>query len=123
MLLNNDLGIADVADCIVVSMRPDLGDEGMQQLMQALSQRLMLGRQHAVLLDFSGVMLLDHHEFRQVRKLAEVCRLLGAVCCWLGSMQGSPPSWRCRCRARAAALLSRHGDAFAHVRRTLKDEE
>jgi hypothetical protein len=35
MLLNNDLGIADVADCIVVSMRPDLGDEGMQQLMQA----------------------------------------------------------------------------------------
>ena len=35
MLLNNDLGIADVADCIVVSMRPDF-DEGMQQLMQAL---------------------------------------------------------------------------------------
>ena len=84
MLLNNDLGIADVADCIVVSMRPDLGDEGMQQLMQALSQRLMLGRQHAVLLDFSGVMLLDHHEFRQVRKLAEVCRLLGAVCLLVG---------------------------------------
>ncbi|MGL6050306.1 MAG: anti-anti-sigma factor, partial [Aeromonas salmonicida] len=37
---NNDLGIADVADCIVVSMRPDLGDDGMQMLMQALSQRL-----------------------------------------------------------------------------------
>ena len=54
MLLNNDLGIADVADCIVVSMRPDLGDEGMQQLMQALSQRLMLGRQHAVTLFEAG---------------------------------------------------------------------
>ncbi|MCO4198088.1 anti-anti-sigma factor [Aeromonas hydrophila] len=124
MLLNNDLGIADVADCIVVSMRPDLGDEGMQQLMQALSQRLMLGRQHAVLLDFSGVMLLDHHEFRQVHKLAEVCRLLGAVCLLVGLNAGiaaflaladaEPGPLRC---------FLDMDDAFAHVRTTLKDEE
>jgi len=87
-LESNDLGVADVADCIVVSMRPDLGDEGMQRLTQALSQRLLAGRQHAVLLDFSAVTLLDHHEFREVRKLADVCRLLGALCLLVGLNPG-----------------------------------
>lgn len=87
-LESNDLGIADVADCIVVSMRPDLGDEGMQRFMQVLSQRLLSGRQHAVLLDFSAVTLLDHHEFKQVRKVADVCRLLGANCLLVGLNPG-----------------------------------
>ncbi|BCD84627.1 sigma-B regulator RsbS [Pseudomonas solani] len=87
-LESNDLGIADVADCIVVSMRPDLGDEGMQRFMQVLSQRLLSGRPHAVLLDFSAVMLLDHHEFKEVRKVADVCRLLGANCLLVGLNPG-----------------------------------
>ena len=123
MQLNNDLGIANVADCVVVSMRPDLGDDGMQLLMQTLSQRLVQGRQRAVLLDFSGVMLLDHHEFRQVCKLADVCRLLGAICLLVGLNAGiaaflalteaQPGQLRC---------FIDMDDAFAHVNR-LKAEE
>ena len=119
---DQDPSIADVADCILINMRPDLGDDGMQALMQSLSRRLVRGRQHAVLLDFSGVTILDRHEFDQVHKLAGMCRLLGASCLLVGLNAGIA-AFLAQSGAQAGTLCCfiDMDDAFAYARR-LKSE-
>lgn len=76
------VSMTEAQGCLVVSMPDDMLDEAFDQFYHAVSQRLVESRLPALILDFSGVSLLDLHEFERVQKLAHVAGLLGAqVCC------------------------------------------
>ena len=70
----------------------------------------------------SRVMLLDHHEFRQVRKLASVPPdSVPSVAGW--AQWGSPPSWRWPMPSGPLRCFLDMDDAFARVRQDAQDEE
>jgi rsbT antagonist protein RsbS len=57
-------------------------DDAFEQLYQAVSRKLVGSRRLALILDFSGVAILDLHEYSRVRELAQVAAFLGSeVCC------------------------------------------
>lgn len=67
--------------CLVVSVPDAMVDEAFDQLYQAVSQRLVEARMPALILDFSGVAILDLQEFERIQKLARVAGFLGAQAC------------------------------------------
>lgn len=76
------VSMTEAQGCLVVSMPEDMVDDAFEQLYHAVSQRLVESRLPGLILDFSGVPLLDLHEFERVQKLAHVAGFLGAqVCC------------------------------------------
>ena len=70
--------MTEVQGCLVVTMPGDASEEAFAQLFAAVSARLSVSRVPAVILDFSGVRILDLHEFGRVRTLAKVAGFLGA---------------------------------------------
>ena len=74
----NAVSMTEVQGCLVVTMPGDASEEAFAQLFDAVSQRLVARRAPAVVLDFSGVRILDLHEFARVRTLAHVAGFLGA---------------------------------------------
>ncbi len=76
------VSMTEAQGCLVVSVPDDMGDDAFDQLYRAVSQRLVDNRLPGMILDFSGVGLLDLHEFERIQKLAQVAGFLGAeVCC------------------------------------------
>jgi anti-anti-sigma regulatory factor len=70
--------MTEVQGCLVVTLQGDTSDEGFDALHQEFSQRLVDKRLTGAILNFSGVPLLDLHEFNRVRGLSQVAGFLGA---------------------------------------------
>ena len=71
------VSMTEVRGCLVVTMPDDAGDAGFERLFEAVSHRLSSRPVRAAVFDFSGVRILDLHEFGRVRMLARVSGLLG----------------------------------------------
>lgn len=83
-MLNGTLGGVSMTEsqgCLVVSVPDSMVDEAFDQFYQAVSQRLVQSRMPALILDFSGVSILDLLEFERIQKLARVAGFLGAQAC------------------------------------------
>ncbi|MEO5796080.1 MAG: STAS domain-containing protein [Rhodoferax sp.] len=70
--------MTEVEGCLVVTLQGDISDEAFTMLYQEFSQRLVANRLSGAVLDFSGVQVLDLHEFNRVRGLSQVAGFLGA---------------------------------------------
>nr|WP_315240294.1 STAS domain-containing protein [uncultured Albidiferax sp.] len=70
--------MTEVQGCLVVTMQGEISEEGFDALYQEFSQRLVDNRLAGAILNFSGVQLLDLHEFSRVRKLSKIAGFLGA---------------------------------------------
>nr|WP_315204301.1 hypothetical protein [uncultured Albidiferax sp.] len=70
--------MTEVQGCLVVTMQGDISEEGFDALYQEFSQRLVDSRLSGAVLNFSGVQLLDLHEFSRLRALSRIAGFLGA---------------------------------------------
>lgn len=70
--------MTEVQGCLVVTMQGDISEEGFDALYQEFSQRLVDSRLSGAVLNFSGVQLLDLHEFGRLRALSRIAGFLGA---------------------------------------------
>ena len=75
------VSMTEAQGCLVVNMPEDVVDEAFSQLHETVAQRLIDHRLPAMILDFSGVQILDLHEFGRVRKLARMADFLGVRVC------------------------------------------
>jgi anti-anti-sigma regulatory factor len=73
-----NVSMTEVQGCLVVAMPDEMGTEAFDTIYQAVAQRLADKRLPGTILDFSGVQLLDSHEFARTQELARVIAFLGA---------------------------------------------
>ncbi len=72
------VSMAEVQGCLVVAMPDGMGEDAFNAIYQAVAQRLTDKHLPGTVLDFSGVQLLDSHEFARMQELARVISFLGA---------------------------------------------
>lgn len=75
------VSMTEAQGCVVVNMPEDVVDEEFVHLHEVVAQRLIDSRLPAMILDFSGVSVLDLHEFERIRKLARMADFLGVRVC------------------------------------------
>ena len=75
------VSLTEAQGCLIVNMPEDVVDDTFAQLHEAVAQRLIDSRLPAMILDFSGVQILDLHEFERIRKLARMADFLGVRVC------------------------------------------
>ena len=68
-----------VRGCVIASVQTDLGDEVLQVFQQDLLAELRRTRARAVILDLSGVEILDLSDFRSINRTLRMARLMSAV--------------------------------------------
>ncbi|MHC2068948.1 STAS domain-containing protein [Bremerella sp. T1] len=66
------------AGCLVASIQVDLNDEVLFRFKRDLLEKIRQTQTRAVLLDVSGVDILDRVEFESVRQIMQMARLMGA---------------------------------------------
>ncbi len=70
--------MTEVQGCLVLTLQGEIGDDAFEDLHRAFAQHLVDKRLPGAILNFSGVPLLDLHEFERVRGLSQVAGFLGA---------------------------------------------
>lgn len=65
--------------CLVASVQIDLSDEALHAFQQDLLTALRDSRARAVILDLSGVGILDSADFESIRRTLSMARLMSAV--------------------------------------------
>jgi len=65
-------------DRLIVSIQIDLDDAILAQLRDDLLEAVRAQTAKAVILDLTGVAVLDAHEFESLRQLLEMCAVMGA---------------------------------------------
>lgn len=80
--------ITQVHGCLVVNMQSDLTDEVLDALREGLLSRIERTSVRGVVLDFSGLTVMDGTEFDAVRKLSQMVELLGPPCVIVGLNAG-----------------------------------
>jgi rsbT antagonist protein RsbS len=65
--------------CVVASVQVDLCDEVINHLRTDLLEKIQLVRARAVILDLSGLEIMDPLEFEQLTKTLDMARLMGAT--------------------------------------------
>jgi anti-anti-sigma regulatory factor len=114
------VSMAEVQGCLVVAMPDEMGTEAFNAIYQTVAQRLSDKRLPGTVLDFSGVQLLDLHEFAQMQELARVITFLGArvvfvalnagIACFLAQTDASIDGLQfCQNTEDALALLATAG--------------
>jgi len=64
--------------CLVASLQADLDEEDVQAFRSDLLGRVHASRPRGVIIDVSGVEVLDSHDFEQLRRVMAMAELLGA---------------------------------------------
>ena len=80
--------ITRVNRCLVANLQTDLTNEVLDGLRENLLGRLKEETVRGVVLDFSGLSVMDTTEFDVVRKLAKTVELLGPPCVMVGLNAG-----------------------------------
>jgi len=62
----------------VVTMRPDMDGEQFDSMRRSVLERIACTKSRALVLDFSGIDVMNLLEFNRIRKLLFAARLLGA---------------------------------------------
>ena len=75
---NSTLAITRIRGVLVVTLPPDLAQQGLESLRQAVLGRIAEERIGAVVLDFSAVDVISAEEFRRVRGFLQAIQLMGA---------------------------------------------
>jgi rsbT antagonist protein RsbS len=65
-------------DCVVASIQIDLGDEILRQFRADLLEALRSSRAKGVILDLSGVQILDREDFEGLRQTMTMTAVMGA---------------------------------------------
>jgi rsbT antagonist protein RsbS len=68
-----------VHGCLVASVQVELNDEILHTFQQELLQRLRSSRARAVILDLSGISILDSSDFNSVLRTLKMAELMSAV--------------------------------------------
>jgi rsbT antagonist protein RsbS len=68
-----------VHDCLVASVQVELSDEVLRVFQQDLLGMLRTTRARAVILDLSGVSILDSHDFESIRRTLLMAGLMSAA--------------------------------------------
>ena len=84
----SQIAITRVHGCLVANMQVDLTPEVREVLRDSLLQRLEHTKADGVVLDFSGLTVMDVVEFEEIRKLVETVEFLGARCVVVGLNPG-----------------------------------
>lgn len=80
--------ITDVHGCLVANIQTDLTEEALAELRENLLGRIERSQARGVVLDFSGLAVMDQAEFVAVRKLVHMVELLGPPCVVAGLNAG-----------------------------------
>jgi len=80
--------VTSVNHCLVANVQIDLTNEVLDGLRENLLGRLEQETVRGVVLDFSGLSVMDTTEFEAVRKLAQMVELLGPPCVMVGLNAG-----------------------------------
>ena len=64
--------------CLVASLQADLDEQHVRAFRSDLLDRVHASRPRGVILDVSGVEVLDSHDFEQLRRVMAMAELLGA---------------------------------------------
>lgn len=80
--------VTRVNRCLVANIQTDLTNEVLDGLRENLLGRLEKEAVRGVVLDFSGLSVMDTAEFDAVRKLAHMVELLGPPCVMVGLNAG-----------------------------------
>ncbi|MEL6330789.1 MAG: STAS domain-containing protein [Planctomycetota bacterium] len=67
-----------VRGCVIASVQIELGDEILRVFQQDLLEELRRTRARAVILDLSGVEILDTSDYRSIHRTLRMSRLMGA---------------------------------------------
>ena len=70
--------MTEAGGVLVVTMLPDLDEAGLESLRDAALQRLAARKLKAIVLDFSGVDVLDGSDLGRIRAFLGTARLLGS---------------------------------------------
>lgn len=74
--------------CVVASIQVDLNDEVMRQFRDDLLELLHRSGLLAVILDVSGIDIMDAEDFRSLRKIIAMAQLMGSRCIVAGLQAG-----------------------------------
>jgi rsbT antagonist protein RsbS len=74
--------------CLVVSLQVDLRDAVLQQFQADLLERTRTAQPKGIILDISGLILFDTHEFMAIRKAMNMVRLMGCSSVLVGMQPG-----------------------------------
>ncbi|MEP1595833.1 MAG: STAS domain-containing protein [Halieaceae bacterium] len=74
--------------CLVASVQVDLNDRVIQQLADNLLEALRVQSARGVILDLSGVSIMDAEEFAALRKIERMAALMGAATVFAGLRPG-----------------------------------
>ncbi|MEP4485813.1 MAG: STAS domain-containing protein [Halioglobus sp.] len=74
--------------CLVASVQVDLNDRVIQQLADNLLEALRVQSARGVILDLSGVSIMDAEEFAALRKIESMAALMGAETVFAGLRPG-----------------------------------
>jgi rsbT antagonist protein RsbS len=74
--------------CLVASIQVDLDDRVIQQLADSLLEALHRQSARGVILDLSGVAIMDAEEFAALRKIERMAALMGARTVFAGLKPG-----------------------------------
>lgn len=74
--------------CLVASIQTDLDDMMLEQFQKDLLERIRQSRAHGVILDLSGVEVIDAYEFESLRRTLAMAKLMGTRCVVAGLRPG-----------------------------------
>ena len=80
--------ITNVHGCLVANIQADLTEEVLTELRRNLLGRIEQSHVRGVVLDFSGLTVMDQTEFFAVKKLVQMVELLGPPCVVAGFNAG-----------------------------------
>jgi len=96
--------VLKIGDILLVSIQIDMEDQVALQLQEDLAERIVVTGCHGVIIDISGLDIVDSFVGRTLATIASISRVLDAetvvVACgrrWRSRWS----SWGCRCRASA----------------------
>lgn len=68
-----------VEGCVVASIQIELGDEVLHVFQNDLLELVRSSRARGVVLDLTGVQIIDRHDFESIRRTLSMAGLMGAV--------------------------------------------
>jgi rsbT antagonist protein RsbS len=75
-------------ECVVASIQVDLDEDVLQGFRQELLELLQRSGARGIILDLSGVSIIDAEDFRALRDTMDMARLMGAVTVMSGLQPG-----------------------------------
>jgi len=75
-------------ECVVASIQVDLDEDVLQGFRQELLELLQRSGARGIILDLSGVSIIDAEDFRALRDTMDMARLMGAVTVMSGLQAG-----------------------------------